>query len=431
LGGESYFQQGKTWNGWMLVVAFILLAGATITGLRGVRNIEAYNQAVEAAARQDWPAARERLAEAIRLAPAVPFYHRQMGLVSGYLAGQDPAYRQEAISHYQSALAGQDQLAIDHANLACLLWEKEQQAEAIEALRQARTLEPGNPVYRLNLGRYLELSGDLEAARAEYAWVLARWPDTVRSSFWQQTPGRTESLPAMIEEAAGILAEAGSYPILVELYLSAGDAEAAWQVAKVYAPELARPHLAKGRILAALGRPAEARAEFEAALELEPRLGGAYLGLSQIALTEDKVAAALQYAEAALFLERTATTLAQIAEVSAVSGNGGPAIEAYDEAFTRLTSYTEFNLPRYATEVARRRPLPVSHLPCLQWIYPTSRLVNITLAEGALLESQGNYPRVAQVYQRLLQYEPTSSAGREKLTGLCQNHPDLCENLDR
>jgi hypothetical protein len=56
--------------------------------------------------------------------------------------------------------------------------------------------------------------------------------------------------------------------------------------------------------------------------------------------------------------------------------------------------------------------------------------VAITVAQGALLESQGDYLRAAQVYQRLLQYEPDAAAGREKLSALCRNQPELCEKGD-
>ncbi|MEW5961424.1 MAG: O-antigen ligase family protein, partial [Chloroflexota bacterium] len=160
---------GQGWGRRLMAAAAILLAGNTLIGVHGLRNIAAYNQAVEAAARADWPAAYDHLARAVQLAPTVPFYHRQSGLVAGYRAEQDSTYRQAAISHYQTALAGLDQLAIDHANLGSLLWADGRQAEAIQALERAVELEPGNAISRLNLGHYHEAAGQAVEASAAYA----------------------------------------------------------------------------------------------------------------------------------------------------------------------------------------------------------------------------------------------------------------------
>ena len=417
----------------MMATAVVVLAGTIAIGVRGIENIKAYNQAVEAAVRRDWATAYDHLVTAAQLAPGMPFYHRQLGVVAGYLAEEESVYRREAITQYQSALTGLDQLAVDHANLACLLGQAGQPAEAVRELRLALELEPGNPRYHLNLGQALEQTGDYPAAWSQYADVLAAWPDEVQSSFWSQSQLRREALSEIVTAAAGRLVKTGpaGAPQLIQLYLYAGNIELARQtydqlLAQGPVDPLAR-HLAKGRILQAQNRLAEAQAEVEAALAVEPAGSEVYMMLSEIALAQHRLEAAEESAEAALFLAENPDTLYQAAQTAAAAGHQARAIDLYEAAFNALTADDDPNLARYATEVARRRPLPLNYLPCLSRIYPTPRLVALTLAEGRLLEQQGDFQAAAQVYERLLVYEPDAAAVSARFEELCRARPAVCD----
>ncbi len=432
-GPDTSSSVSKFWRYPVIIVAAGVVIANTVIGIRGIENIKAYNQAVQAANQGDWPATLNFLKSSHQLAPTVPFYQRQLGLVAGYLSEQRPTYRQEAISHYKAALKGLDQLAIDHANLGCLLWANGQRAEALQEMTLARDLEPGHLLYHLNLGHYLELEGKHETAWLEYAQVLAAQPDYLQSSYWHQTEQRAEALPEIVQGAIQRLSddeEEVSLSSLIQLHLYRNDWQAAWQVYDEYKNTVdpVRSHLEKGRILLAMERLDEAQLEFEAAIQTDPQASEAYLHLSKIALAQNNEVEAEQYVGAALFLGQNPATLYQGALVAQATGNEIEAIQHYEDAFAQLTVAFDINLSRYATEVARRRPLPVSYLPCLIRIYPTQLLVDITQAEGNLLEKQGNYLRASQVYRRLLSYEPTIDPIAAKLARLCDDHSGICDN---
>ena len=113
-------------------------------------------------------------------------------------------------------------------------------------MSQAHELEPGNTLYRLNLGYYLEQTGQYPAAWEQYAAVLAARPDYVQSSFWRQTEPRASALPDIMQRAAKKLAEPNTLnrSRLIELQLYAGDIERARQVYNAY-PEPDGPDTAE------------------------------------------------------------------------------------------------------------------------------------------------------------------------------------------
>lgn len=414
-----------------VALAVVVLVANTVVGVRGIQNIKVYNQAVEAAARGEWLTALDHLRLARQLAPAEPFYQRQLGFVLGYLSGTDAQYLPEAVAQYRAALEKVDRLAADHAHLGCLLAQQERWREAGQAMARAVELEPGNPVYRLNRGYYLEMEGDNPAAQTVYAEILAGWPDYRQSGYWQQGE-RQAMLSRIEEEAAGALRAAGQagWLQLVWLHLQAGRYDEALQI---YEQALVEGwsdvivfHREKGRILMAMGRLAEAEAEVEGMLQLDPSSSEAHLYLSRIALAQDQLDRAAAHAAAALFLEKNPYTLYQSGRVAEVQGNAAAAVEQYDAAFERVIQPSETNVARYATEVARRRPLPASFLPCLIRLYPTEFLVNVTQAEGALLESQGEYGQAEKVYRRLLEVEPSANAASAWLKPRCSAPGDTC-----
>jgi hypothetical protein len=134
--------------------------------------------------------------------------------------------------------------------------------------------------------------------------------------------------------------------------------------------------------------------------------------------------------------------------VAAMQGDTETAASYYDAAFWGNLPAPDPNLSRYATEVARRRPLPVGYLPCVIQLYPLSRLVELTQAQAEMFENRGRYAEAGQVYRRLLA-AVTHFVGPEvigetesesippeyvsqiepivvKLKELCQAHPNAC-----
>ena len=415
-----------------LLLGAAAVIAVTVMGIRGVENIRVYNQAVAAASGNDWPAALAQVRLAGQLAPESPFYRRQLAFVLGYLAYTEPAYRPEAISRYTRLLQEEDRLAIDHAYLGSLLAADGQWPAAGREMALARELEPWNPLYRLNLGYILEMAGDTGPAWREYAGAIAASPDYLRSSHWMAEARRAAALPDIVDLAAAELdnLDQAGWLRLIRVYLLAGAPEKALVVyeqgaARNWIDEAAR-HREKGRILAALDRPAEAEAEFQAALALEPGSAETLLQLSQVAQAQNMLDRAAAYAAAALFLQKSPATLYQSAAVAAARGQASLAIEQYEAAFEQAARPSEPSLARYATEVARRRPLPAAVLPGLVWPYPADLLTDITLAEGTLLEGQADYERAGVVYRRLLELEPAVDSVKTRLAQLCRSHGRTC-----
>jgi tetratricopeptide (TPR) repeat protein len=415
----------------MVAMALGILIVTTFVGVRTTQNIKAYNQGINAAIRNDWQEALTHLYLADQLAP-MPFYQRQLGFVAGYLAEQGVAYRGEAINHYKVALSQLDQLPLDHANLACLLWANGQRAEARQEMALAHQLEPDELLYQLNLGYYLEMEGNYEAAWDEYARVIAQQPDYLQSSYWRQTEPRVAALPKIIEQAVQSLigANESNSLALAQLYFQVNNFERALQIYDdSLRQNLTHPvdiHLGRAKILFTMGRFSEAKAELQTILELNGMMSEAYLYLSKIALAENDIEEAKENIEASLLLGEDGETLYQAALVTEAAGDQMTAIEQYEAAFAQLVTTIDFNSTRYETEVARRYPLPASYLPCLIRIYPTSLPVDITKNEGELLERQGDHVRAVQVYRRLLVYEPTIQSIAVKLDRLCRDHPEIC-----
>jgi tetratricopeptide (TPR) repeat protein len=422
----------KVWGYPVMAVALLVITANLITGLRSVQHIKLYNQAVEAAGQADWRTAAQGLQPAHHLAPAVPFYRQQLSFALGQLAQQEPGQRQEAITHYRAALETMDQLAVDHANLGCLLWLEGQPAEAVREMRLAKTLEPYTLLYSLNLGHYLELMGEHEAAQREYAYLLATWPEYVQSDYWFQQEGRAARLAGIIELAAQELMGRGGASLLnlIQLHLDSQNFEAARQVYDTYLNDKsldpAVKHMARGKFLFAVEQLEAAQVEFEAVLQVDPRTAEAYLYLSRIALAKGELEKAKVYSEAALFLRESPAGLYQAGLAAEASGDAAEALKRYEAAFAQLTTLPESAAIRYATEVARRRPLPESYLPCLKTVYPTRLLAAITQAEGNLLEAQGDYESAGQLYRRLLSYEPGVQPVAAKLETLCQVRSGVC-----
>jgi tetratricopeptide (TPR) repeat protein len=424
-------------RGWpypAMAAAGLALIVHLLLGRDSLQHLKLYQQAVESAGAGNWPAAAGQLRLAQQLAPATPFYRQQLAFALGQQAQRESGYRQEAIAHYQAALQTLDRLSIDHANLGCLLWAEGRQAEAIREMDLAVELQPFIPLYRLNLAYYLESTGNEAAAQREYAYILATWPNYLQSDYWFEQEQRAALLPQIVQQAVQDLVEAGETGRLnaIQLQLEQQEIEAAQQLYDRYLHhEAAGPltkYLAQGKILLAQGQLEPARTAFEAALRLDPKADAPYLALSRLALASDEPVEAAAYAEAALFLNPTPAAHYQAGLAAEAAGDPVRAIEQYEAAFTQLTTLPESPALRYATEVARRRPLPESYLPCLKTIYPTRLLVAVTQAEGHLLEKQGQYEQAGRLYRRLLNYEPFAQPVAARLEILCQDHLEICEN---
>jgi O-antigen ligase len=395
--------KAKGWPGPVILLAALGLILTTGLGQWDGRHLQAYDQAVAVANQGDWPAALAALRQAESLAQAQPFYQRQLGLVAGVLSVAQPAYRPQAIAYYERALRQVDQLPVDQANLACLYWQNDQPAAAIAAMRRAARLAPAEPRYALNLAYYLENSGDLPAAHRLYAQVVADRPAVLQAAFWATSESR-----ARLAQLEPPLANS---PARAELAFYQGDFA---QALALYEALLAQPgvdfltiHLGRAKTLAALNRPEAAQAELHAIIAQQPWSAPAYLELSRIALAQNKLAEAVITGRQARLIEENGETLFQAGRVAAAGGDDKTALAYYEAAFERAVSPFDPALARYETEVARRRPLPLSYLPCLIQLYPANLLRDITQAQVELLARTGRSEQSQRLYDRLAEYVPS------------------------
>ncbi|MCB0153999.1 MAG: tetratricopeptide repeat protein, partial [Anaerolineae bacterium] len=175
-------------------------------------------------------------------------------------------------------------------------------------------------------------------------------------------------------------------------------------------PDSAHLRLERGRTLLALGRATEAEQDLAHALTADPSLSDAYLALSKLALAASDVPAARRNSDLALALAESGETLFQAGQVAEARGETSAAVATYEAAFERAVNPAPTEPDRYATEVARRRPLPLTYLPCLIQLYPDPLLTAITQAQARLLEQQGQLDRAAELYDRLRRYVPAPAS---------------------
>jgi tetratricopeptide (TPR) repeat protein len=418
-------QAQPSWGRLAHGAGLLLLLLSAGLGLGHVRHLKAYNEGVSAAVAGDWAGAVEAIGRAQQLAPQDPFYQRQLAFAGAYRPDPSPAVLTEAITRYRLALNGVDKLPNDQANLACLLHESGQPQPALAAMRRAVALQP-HPLYRLNLGRYLEAAGQIEAAQGEYAQVIAAQPDLLQASFWQQTPARAAALPEIIDRAEQYLVQAPSLDLfrLVDLRLQAGQVAVAWRAYAAYAPQTdpATQSWVKGYLHYHSGEFDQALAGLHQALLLNPNQAEAYHYLSRMAAAQGRWSEAAQAIEAARYLAPNPANLYHRGQVAEALGQPAQAVEDYEQAFLGLIGGVS-DLSRYATEIARRRPLPAEHLPCLVRIYPSRLLVELTGAQGRLLERLGQTAEARRVYHRVLVLEPTALEIAQQLELLSQAPP--------
>ena len=83
--------------------------------------------------------------------------------------------------------------ALNHANLAVLYLENNQQDLAIESAQKAVELAPGLDLYALNSGFILEEAGKTAEAKISYEKALSRSSALTGASFWNETNFRKET----------------------------------------------------------------------------------------------------------------------------------------------------------------------------------------------------------------------------------------------
>jgi tetratricopeptide (TPR) repeat protein len=107
--------------------------------------------------------------------------------------------REEAIGHYEQALAIRPSFSQAHSNLGVALASQKRWREAIEHYRQAIRIMPDSAMAHLNLGIALARQGENDEALAHYARALSLGSDRVATRFSMALALESQGKP---EEAA-------------------------------------------------------------------------------------------------------------------------------------------------------------------------------------------------------------------------------------
>ncbi len=283
---------------------------------------------------------------------------------------------------------------------------------AHQHLQQVATQTPEMPFYQRQLGIAAGfVAATDESYRAEaighYRAALAQVDrlaeDHANLACLLWTDGQREPAVAEMTQARDLEPHNVVYRLNLGEYLEATGRTAAAQTE--YAALLAyQPDLRQsGFWQQTEARAAAAQTELSAAAGDSP--GDAYRRLSRIALAQNQPALADRQAQMALFYAKSAANYFQAGLAAEAVGRPDDAAAYYESAFAGLTPVSPERLTRYASEVARRRPLPAGYLPCLRQIYPDDLLRDVSQAEADLWQRQGQPDRAEAVLSRLRRLE--------------------------
>src|SRR5262249_38329451 len=162
----------------------------------------------------------------------------------------------EAVAHYQHAIALRPDYAEARNNLGVALRKQSKLDEAVAELRRAVALEPSAAEAHCNLGDALREQGKPDEAMASYEQALALRPDCARAH----------------RKFGNAVRHLGKFD----------EAMACYRQALAIAPGFAGAYHNLGVVWLILGRLTEARHAYEKAIELAPQNPGFRLALAQL-----------------------------------------------------------------------------------------------------------------------------------------------------
>ena len=257
----------------------------------------------------DFQGARKSLDEAIHLWPSnARYYSWRAYCISQMLPPQCPRNTQgllsadaqkaahEAIADYQRALELNTRDAVAHHNLAWLEHLVGDDTSAVADWRETTTLDPGNAVFHVSYGMFLEESGNAKEATEQYAAAIELSPAILDSPFFARYHSRfPEAADALVARITAKLEDRlrreGGDPILEarlgKLYLYQGELEQSAQLLEDAAkklPNLPLVWLNLGDVRASQGDGVAAMGCYEKARVISRTLAGPYLRLGEVHL---------------------------------------------------------------------------------------------------------------------------------------------------
>jgi tetratricopeptide (TPR) repeat protein/O-antigen ligase len=408
---------------WWLKPAIAAVLTATGLGLAAWSDagFAAFDRAIAASHQGDWAATVEALKTAIRRDPAYDYYKLQLGLAYGQLAADDPAYLPEAIAAYRSAGIERDQYALNHANLAWLLWETGERDAALREMTRAVELEEVTANYHLNLGLMLEETGQFEPARLEYAQAVVRNPALLQLSFWDQGQPAARDREQLAETTLTLSQtpqgpRSSLSPGETAYYLGDWDAAMRWlQTSLDSSPSNPYLRIALGKVWLATGKPVQALDAAQQALEAGAPISEVFALQAAAHLVLGDLDAAATDLQALRFLSPGSSTYLLLGQLAEKQGEFEKATTYYQAAINTLSSVKAVN---YGPWVWKRPPLLADTLPYFQQPALAESLIEAYLALGNLYARRGMVSEAREAYRTILSINPDQAEAQKGLEAL-------------
>ncbi len=244
--------------------------------------------------------------QALALQPNAADVHSNLG---GALLQQGRL--DEAIVHLRRAIQIQPDSVQAHSNLGNALARQGRFAEALNELGRAVELQPALASAHYNLGGALLQAGRVDEAIASLERALALQPNSVDAHLslgnaWLRK-GQAARADTHFRKAVEIQPDSAAAQLnLANALVQQGqpdDAILHFQQALAAAPGSAVAHNGLGNALMQKGRTDEALAQYQTALRLKPRFAEAQLNLANLLLQRKQADEAIPHFEAALALQ--------------------------------------------------------------------------------------------------------------------------------
>ncbi len=170
---------------WLPLAGWLGITGWSLWGYQPMA------QGLQAAGQNDWARAAVQIQQSAERDANLSFYHSEAGFAwaRAWQAG-DATALEKARQDFTLSLQSEPSLSYLWANLAVLDWQAGDRHAAIQHIQYAMQLSPQEPSYPLNMGWFLENSGNDLGAGQSYQKALALAPGWADHPYWQANPMR-------------------------------------------------------------------------------------------------------------------------------------------------------------------------------------------------------------------------------------------------
>ncbi|TAK36822.1 MAG: tetratricopeptide repeat protein [Chloroflexota bacterium] len=374
--------------GWGAIAAALLYVGWA--------NL-VYAQGVSAALRSDWDRAKQLIARAVEMDPTLLVYRFELAYAEAQssMASGDRDGLNRAARDFADALAQDGNYAANYVNLAMVNESGGRSADAIAAMQSAIKLDDVNALYYLNLGLLYEQGGQQDAAVDSYSRAIIRDLSLLRQSFWRTSPERRVLLPRILEKVKAEVSPAVVTAATQTLPLDYGEITVA---------------VARAIALSAGGQPDLALPILDQLIARRSESARLWMERARVYLILGALDKAEKDLRVALFIDPGPLTHYYLGELARLRGDRASARREFSRFVLAHAVPTG-----YSTLIYRRGGILEPYLPGLVQFTLNDDLVEPVLGIARFHDEIGQPQRAAEIYARLLEYDPELEVAREAL----------------